>query len=127
MHGSHEGGPERRAHLTREIMTKTGIDEAMLERLVRSFYQRLQSNPLLSPIFVERIADWGAHISKLCDFWSSVVLMSGRYHGQPMQAHLNLPIDSKHFDCGLAMFEQTASELCPPTAAAHFVTGRHVR
>ena len=121
MQDSLEGGPERRARLTREIMAQTGIDEAMIERLVRRFYQRVQSDPLLGPVFAEKIADWDAHISKLCDFWSSVALMSGRYHGQPMQVHFNLPIGHTHFDRWLAMFEQTASELCPPVAAAHFI------
>jgi hemoglobin len=93
----------------------------MIDRLVKRFYQRVQADPLLGPVFAEKVTNWDAHISKLCDFWSSVALMSGRYHGQPMQAHFNLPIDSKHFDRWLAMFEQTASELCPPVAAAHFI------
>jgi truncated hemoglobin YjbI len=34
----------------------------------------------------------------MCAFWSSVALMSGRYHGQPMEKHLPLPIDARHFD-----------------------------
>ena len=121
MHGAHEGGPGRRARLTRDIMIQTGIDEAMIERLVRGFYQRVQSDPLLGPVFAEKITDWEAHISKLREFWSSVALMSGRYHGQPMQSHLSLPIASKHFDRWLSVFEQTAKELCPPKAAGHFV------
>src|SRR5436190_1080177 len=31
-------GPERRERITAEIMERTGIDEAMIERLVRGFY-----------------------------------------------------------------------------------------
>jgi hemoglobin len=54
-------------------------------------------------------------------FWSSVALMSGRYHGQPMVKHLPLPVDSGHFDRWLALFEQTAQVVCPPAAAAHFL------
>ena len=56
----------------------------------------------------------------MCAFWSSVALMTGRYHGQPMGAHLPLPIDADHFDRWLALFEEAARELCPPAAAAHF-------
>ena len=44
----------------------------------------------------------------LCAFWSSVALMSGRYHGQPMVAHLPLPIDTPHFDRWLEIFAETA-------------------
>ncbi len=116
-----EGGPERRARITAELMSKTGIDEPMIERLVREFYRHIQTEPVLGPIFASKIDDWEHHIGKLCAFWSSVALMSGRYHGQPMRVHLGLPVDRSHFDRWLALFERTAIEICPPVAAAHFV------
>lgn len=117
----HEGGREWRARLNREIMAQTGIDEVMIEWLVRSFYLRVKSDLLLGAIFAVKVADWAAHITKLCSFWSSVVLMFGRYHGSPMQMHLSLPIERSHFDRWLALFEETATNLCRPDAAAHFV------
>ena len=116
-----EGAAERRARITRDLMEKTGIDDAMIERLVRTFYARVQADPLIGPIFAARIEDWEAHITKLCAFWSSVALMTGRYHGQPMQAHVELPVAAKHFDRWIALFEATATELCPPQAAEHFI------
>ncbi len=82
---------------------------------------RVQSNPFLGAIFAVKVADWAAHITKLCSFWSSVVLMFDRYHGSPMQMHLSLPIERSHFDRWLALFEETATNLCRPDAAAHFV------
>lgn len=115
------GGPERRARITADIMAKTGIDEPMIERLVRLFYQRIQAEPVLGPIFAARISDWEHHIAKLCTFWSSVALMSGRYHGQPMRMHVDLPVDGSHFDRWLALFASAAAEVCPPVAAEHFV------
>jgi hemoglobin len=116
-----EGAAERRARMTRDLMEKTAIDDPMIERLVRTFYGRVQTDPLIGPVFAARIADWEAHIAKLCAFWSSVALMTGRYHGQPMQAHLKLPVAAEHFDRWIAIFEATANELCPPQAAAHFI------
>ncbi len=115
------GGPERRARITAEIIARTGIDEPMIEHLVRLFYQRIQAEPVLGPIFATRVADWEHHIEKLCAFWSSVALMTGRYHGQPMRMHMDLPVDRAHFDRWLALFERTAAEVCPPAAAEHFV------
>jgi hemoglobin len=112
---------ERRARMTREIMDRTGITEEMIERLVRGFYGRVQADAVLGPIFAARIADWEAHMQKLCAFWSSVALMTGRYHGQPMRVHLDLPVDRTHFDHWLGLFEATATELCPPAAVAHFM------
>ncbi len=32
-----EGAAERRARITRDLMEKSGIDDAMIERLVRAF------------------------------------------------------------------------------------------
>jgi hemoglobin len=112
---------DRRASLSRGIMAETGIDEAMIGRLVRTFYREVRADPILGPIFNARITNWDDHIEKLCAFWSSVALMSGRYHGQPMQAHVALPVQRSHFDRWLDLFERTAIETCGPSAAAHFV------
>ena len=110
----------RRAVITAQIQTETTIDEAMIDRLIRGFYARVRDDDVLGPIFAEKIEDWEPHLQKMRAFWSSVALMSGRYHGQPMAKHLPLPIDARHFDRWLALFETTARDLCPPEAAEHF-------
>jgi hemoglobin len=112
---------ERRDEIIAAIQAETGIDEAMIERLVRGFYARVREDALIGPIFAARIADWEPHLQRMCAFWSSVALMSGRYHGAPMQKHLPLPVDARHFDRWLALFEATARDLCPPKAADHFI------
>jgi len=114
-------GPARREQLTAEIMERTGIDEAMIERLVRGFYAKVREDAVLGPIFEARIKNWEPHLMQMCAFWSSVALMTGRYHGTPMAKHLPLPIDGGHFDRWLALFEETAREICPGEAEAHFV------
>jgi hemoglobin len=113
--------PPNRASIIEDIVARTGIDEPMIERLVRAFYGRARHDPLIGPIFESRVHDWESHMSRLCAFWSSVALASGRYHGQPMVAHLPLPIDTPHFDRWLGLFADTAREICPPAAAAHFL------
>ena len=118
-------GEARRAAVVSEIVNRTGIDEAMIARLVHGFYDKVRADPLLGPVFETRIADWGPHLELMCAFWSSVALMSGRYHGQPMEKHMTLPVDAEHFDRWLALFEATAAELCPPPAAAHFIERAH--
>jgi hemoglobin len=112
----------RRAAVISEIQTRTGIDEAMIERLVRGFYTRVREDAVLGPIFASRIEDWEPHLQKMFAFWSSVALMSGRYHGRPMDRHLPLPVEARHFDRWLALFEESALEICPPHAADHFIT-----
>jgi hemoglobin len=121
MSESVSSGAARRAQIIQSIQSETGIDEAMIETLVRRFYERVRADGSLAPIFNARIADWEPHLQRMCAFWSSVALMSGRYHGQPMQAHAPLPIDARHFDRWLMLFEATAREVCPPRAAHHFI------
>ncbi len=112
---------ERREQAIAAIVERTGIDEALIERLVRRFYDSVRADALLGPIFDARIADWESHLERMVRFWSSVALMSGRYHGQPMEKHLPLPVDASHFDRWLEIFEATAREVCAPPAADHFV------
>ncbi len=111
----------RREALIEQIRAETGIDEAMIARLVDDFYTKVRADPLLGPVFDARISDWEPHLQQMRLFWSSVALMSGVYHGRPMPKHLPLPVDAVHFDRWLELFERTAREVCPPLAAHHFI------
>jgi hemoglobin len=90
----------------------------MLSRLVHGFYDRVRRDLLLGPVFADRIADWGPHLERMVDFWSSVALMTGRYHDAPIPKHLPLPVEAEHFDRWLDLFRQTAHEVCTPAGAA---------
>jgi hemoglobin len=111
----------RRNLIVADIVERTGIDDAMIDRLVRAFYARARPDPLLGPIFEGAVDDWEAHFGRMCDFWSSVALMSGRYHGTPMIKHAALPVDTEHFNRWLELFAETARAECPPAAAALFI------
>lgn len=110
-----------RPAMTREIMARTGLDEATLAALVHRFYGKIRADAVLGPIFAARITDWEPHLDRMVDFWSSVALMTGRYHGAPVPAHQGLGIDWTHFERWLALFRETAAEVCPPGGAAHVV------
>ena len=111
----------RRAAITADLRAKTGITDEMIEQVVREFYHRVRDDALLGPVFAARITDWEPHLQRMFAFWSSVTLMTGIYHGQPMRPHLSLPVDAAHFDRWLGLFRQTARDLCPPNAAAAFI------
>ena len=111
----------RRAAASQAIRDATGIDEAMIDRLVEGFYARVRDDVLIGPVFAERIDDWGPHLAQMKLFWSSVALSSGAYQGRPMMKHLPLPVDARHFDRWLELFRETARDLCPPVVASHFI------
>lgn len=110
-----------RPKLTAEIMARTGLDEARLTELVHRFYDKVRADAVLGPIFAARISDWGPHLERMVAFWSSVALMTGRYHGAPVPAHLGLPVQWAHFERWLTLFRETAAETCPPKGAAHVI------
>lgn len=110
----------RDIHLA-ERVARTGIDEAMVERLVRRFYERVRQDPLIGPVFAAKVEDWEPHLRTLIDFWSSIALMTARYTGKPMPVHVGLDIGPEHFARWLELFRTTAAEVCTPEAAAFFV------
>jgi hemoglobin len=104
-----------------ELVGQQCIDDALIERLLYAFYARVRVDPLIGPIFNSRIEDWEPHMVRICDFWSAVMLKTGRYRGQPMRVHVPLPIDGAHFDRWLELFERTAREVCSEEIAQQFI------
>ena len=97
---------------------RSDISEASLKELVHRFYAKVRLDPEIGPIFNGAIADWDTHLDKLTDFWSSVMLTSGRYKGNPMVAHLRQKtIRPEHFIRWLNLFRETAGEIFTADAA----------
>ena len=96
------------------------IDEAGLGRLIPLFYARVREDAALGPVFNDAIHDWPEHLETLAAFWSSVMLTSGRYKGNPMAAHLkHRPrLTPALFERWLALWGETCAEVMPPAAAA---------
>jgi len=83
-----------------------------IKLLVDTFYQRIQTDDLLGPIFNERIQDrWPVHLEKMYRFWQTVLLEEHTYFGAPFPPHAHLPVDHQHFDKWLALFTETIDEL----------------
>lgn len=101
-------------------MTDNPISEHDIAHLVPAFYARVRQDLLLGPIFDGAIDDWPHHLVKLQDFWSSVMLSSGHYTGQPMVAHVRHEesLTAEAFDRWLHLWRQTTDDLLEPAAAA---------
>lgn len=98
------------------------IDEEMVHRLVHGFYARIREDTEIGPIFNRVIGNWDDHLAKMCDFWSSVMLMTGRFKGSPMISHMRLKmVRPEHFERWLALFRQTARDTCQPEIAELFI------
>ncbi len=106
-----------------QTTTSDFVDEAVIETLVRDFYERVRADQELGPIFAEAIpGDWEPHLQNMMAFWSSVMLKSGRFKGRPMQKHQALTaVSPQHFQRWLAIFRDSALAVCPPELGAQFI------
>jgi hemoglobin len=103
-------------------MTEQKITEEEISTLVDRFYAKVRRDPEIGPIFNEKIQDWPAHLGLLKNFWSTVMLTTGRYKGDPMMTHLQLPLEPNHFSRWLELFAETAKQILSPDHAAAIIT-----
>ncbi len=101
------------------------VTEEDIRRLLDLFYGRVRRDSVLGPIFARAVgttdAAWAAHLARLADFWSSLMLRSGRYHGDPFSTHLRLPdLAPAMFDRWLALFGESCIEVFEPDVANAF-------
>jgi hemoglobin len=104
--------------------TPEGLDEPMIRAVVDRFYADARRDPVIGPIFNRVIAPeaWPHHLATIADFWSSMLLGTGRYGGRPMPKHMAIPeLSDAHFMRWLALFRRTVDDLCPPEIAAVFI------
>ena len=95
--------------------------EADIRRLVVSFYAMVREDSLLGPIFDAEVADWEKHFDRMCEFWSSAVLKTGRYSGRPALKHFGLGLTPEHFSHWLKMWEKTTTSELGEAKAAPFI------
>ncbi len=95
------------------------LDHATLPILLRRFYDQVRRDAELGPVFNDAVHDWTEHLDRLEDFWSSVMLASGRYKGNPVVIHLIHAnrITPGMFSRWLELWEQTTGELLPDEVA----------
>lgn len=87
-----------------------------IELLVNTFYNKVQKDDLLGPIFIDLMkVDWNKHLPKMYDFWQNILFHTGEYKGQPFLPHLHVnekeKLTSVHFDRWLSLFFSTIDEL----------------
>lgn len=98
------------------------LNEGSIATLVDTFYNRVREDDLIGPVFNRVVADWPEHLAKLKDFWSAVMLGTGRFKGNPMMAHMPIPeMDKDHLVRWLTLWQQTTFEIFEPEVAEVFL------
>lgn len=94
------------------------FDSAAIAQLVDRFYDKVQRDDVLGPVFNPVVHDWDAHKRLLTSFWCSVALRASSYRGNPLAAHRPLPIRAEHFDHWVALWRATCNECLDEADAA---------
>lgn len=96
---------------------KTDIkNRADIEKLVNVFYGKVKEDAAISYFFndVAKV-NWEIHLPKMCDFFENILLSSGNYEGNPMDAHEELhkksEVRGEHFQHWIVLFDATVDEL----------------
>ncbi|MCC6834369.1 MAG: group III truncated hemoglobin [Cytophagales bacterium] len=79
-----------------------------IKLLVNSFYNKVREDDLLKDIFNDVNEDrWPQHMEKMYRFWQTVLLEEHTYYGSPFLPHAYLPVEKKHFDRWIKLFNET--------------------
>lgn len=99
------------------------ITEESIKVLVDSFYDKVGKDPQLGPVFNRVIHDWPPHLNKMYDFWSSIMLQTGKYKGNPLVKHReSMPFERALFQRWLSLFAETAGETYEEPQAKMFIS-----
>jgi hemoglobin len=83
-----------------------------IKLLVNTFYEKVQNDDLIGPIFNEKmIGRWPEHLEKMYRFWQTLLLEEHTYSGSPFPPHKQLPVNQSHFDRWMEIFTETVDSL----------------
>lgn len=100
------------------VMKERQLTEATISQVLHKFYDRIRRDPELQRPFAV-VQDWNEHIARLTDFWSSLMLTTGRYKGNPLSMHLihSKTIKPEMFGRWLELWRLTTDEILAPSLA----------
>src|ERR1700753_1818705 len=86
------------------------------EQLVRTFYGRALSDPVIGFLFTDVAKlDLEAHVPRITSFWETILLGAHSYGGGGFRSHVQLnlkvPLTRGHFDRWLYLWSMSVDEL----------------
>lgn len=93
--------------------TRQDIDtRADCERLVRAFYGRALTDPIIGYLFTDVAhLDLEAHVPRITSFWETILLDAHSYGGGAFRPHIELhmksPLQHGHFERWLYLWRET--------------------
>ncbi len=125
---SKESFAQKARRVKSEKAKAMGVDDSLISELVETFYGHIRTHDVLGPIFASKIENWEPHLAIMKNFWASIILESGRYHGNPMGKHLAIDgLNADHFMIWLSLWDATIEEVGVSKEAAFLFRDRAAR
>lgn len=91
------------------------ITEDNLKVFTKAFYDAVQEDDLLGPVFTSRIGttdeDWAPHMERVNLFWTSLMLNKGVFKGKMVPIHNQIPnLETGHFRRWMEIFMATVND-----------------
>jgi hemoglobin len=99
--------------------------QAQIERLVQAFYADVIDDDLLGPVFRPVVGEhWPAHLSRMVEFWCTVLLRTRSFRGNVLKKHMDLlpRIEPGHFARWLSLWNHHTAQIIAPDDAAELQT-----
>jgi hemoglobin len=98
-------------------------DRADVERLVRAFYGRAMTDPMIGYLFTDVAQlDLEEHVPQITSFWETILLGAQTYTAGAFAPHASLhrkaPLRAAHFERWLMLWHTTVNELFDGPRAA---------
>ena len=96
------------------------LDRLDINRLVKSFYTKIENDSQLGPIFNHHLVSeevWAHHFETLTDFWDAVLFQGDNYKGKAVAMHIwvdsqsGTKLHDSHFQNWLDIWHKTVDEL----------------
>jgi len=82
-----------------------------IKLVIDRFYEKVNKDELLAWIFNDfSKVDWKTHLPVMYNFWCTILLGTKTYKAHPFDVHLCLPVEKKHFDRWVKLFQETVDE-----------------
>jgi hemoglobin len=105
------------------MIPKSDIENrADIELFIQAFYKKVLLDETVGIIFTEIFPmNWEKHIPLIVDFWETILLDNPVYKNNAMAVHFDInnvfPLQKKHFDAWLYLFNTTVAEMFEGTKA----------
>lgn len=102
-------------------------DKESITELVHVFYADVRKHDLLGPVFDKALhGQWDAHLQRLVDFWSTVLLGTRSFKGNVLNKHLLLQdVTPAHFAAWVHLWNGHTARLFAPEVAHSLQAAAH--